>query len=453
MEKWLLLLLTALLLPVTPPTWAEDLLLASFNLRISSTGSRTDAELEQIADRLQQFDLVAIQEVRDPAVVDRTLAILQGRGQSYQALVSEPVGRGVKERYAFLWRPDKVQALGPGAFFPDPDDAFIREPFIASFRAGAFDLTLATMHTLFGDTVAGRRAEDDLLADVYQVVQDADPQEQDVLILGDFNLPPEDRGFDRLRALLTPLFTGEIRTTISDASLYDNIWFEPQYVQEYAGEFGVDQFDETDFGGDDGAAEAAVSDHRPVWAKFRVDGPDDDGDGAGTVVPAGSWGEVKQGPAAVEGAGALVLPAAAEAAAIAATVGIVAAGGHTAKPAVSAGKGAAGSDTATVYVTETGKRYHRAGCRFLAKGQIPMGLAEAAGRYSPCGTCSPPVPGAQAAGAEAKAGVAGGKHVAPAKAAAPAGGSGQCQATTKKGTQCKRKAASGSNYCWQHGGR
>lgn len=29
---------------------------------------------------------------------------------------------------------------------------------------------------------------------------------------------------------------------------------------------------------------------------------------------------------------------------------------------------------------------------------------------------------------------------------------GQCQATTKKGTQCKRQAAAGSSYCWQHGG-
>lgn len=30
--------------------------------------------------------------------------------------------------------------------------------------------------------------------------------------------------------------------------------------------------------------------------------------------------------------------------------------------------------------------------------------------------------------------------------------SGRCQATTKKGTQCKRAAKPGSMYCWQHGG-
>jgi hypothetical protein len=26
----------------------------------------------------------------------------------------------------------------------------------------------------------------------------------------------------------------------------------------------------------------------------------------------------------------------------------------------------------------------------------------------------------------------------------------QCAATTKKGTQCKRQASPGSNFCWQH---
>lgn len=29
----------------------------------------------------------------------------------------------------------------------------------------------------------------------------------------------------------------------------------------------------------------------------------------------------------------------------------------------------------------------------------------------------------------------------------------QCQATTRKGTQCKRQAMAGSQYCWQHGGK
>jgi hypothetical protein len=39
------------------------------------------------------------------------------------------------------------------------------------------------------------------------------------------------------------------------------------------------------------------------------------------------------------------------------------------------------------------------------------------------------------------------KKAAPAAAVAKAG---QCQAKTQDGDQCKRKAAEGSKFCWQH---
>ncbi|HEX9059528.1 MAG TPA: hypothetical protein VF941_05055 [Clostridia bacterium] len=45
----------------------------------------------------------------------------------------------------------------------------------------------------------------------------------------------------------------------------------------------------------------------------------------------------------------------------------------------------------TVYVTRTGKKYHRAGCRYLSRSEIPISLkdAEAEG-YTPCSVCHPP---------------------------------------------------------------
>jgi endonuclease YncB( thermonuclease family) len=43
----------------------------------------------------------------------------------------------------------------------------------------------------------------------------------------------------------------------------------------------------------------------------------------------------------------------------------------------------------TVYVTKTGSKYHRAGCRYL-KSSIPMPLSQAAASYSPCSVCNPP---------------------------------------------------------------
>ena len=42
----------------------------------------------------------------------------------------------------------------------------------------------------------------------------------------------------------------------------------------------------------------------------------------------------------------------------------------------------------TVYVTETGSKYHSAGCRYLKKSQIPMSLSEAKRQgYTACSVC------------------------------------------------------------------
>jgi hypothetical protein len=45
----------------------------------------------------------------------------------------------------------------------------------------------------------------------------------------------------------------------------------------------------------------------------------------------------------------------------------------------------------TVYITRTGKKYHRAGCRYLAKSMISVSLKEAKQRgFGPCSVCGPP---------------------------------------------------------------
>ncbi|MGH9870540.1 MAG: thermonuclease family protein [Candidatus Polarisedimenticolia bacterium] len=88
----------------------------------------------------------------------------------------------------------------------------------------------------------------------------------------------------------------------------------------------------------------------------------------------------------------------------------------------------------TVYVTKSGTKYHRSGCRHLSKSQVPLPLKDAAARYSPCSVCSPPT-----------------SSISSAKPATSKPSAMRCAATTKKGTRCSRNAAAGSAYCWQHG--
>ena len=110
------------------------------------------------------------------------------------------------------------------------------------------------------------------------------------------------------------------------------------------------------------------------------------------------------------------------------------------------GVSAALAQTERVYVTRTGQKYHRASCTSLRSSKIEMPLAEAAARYDACKICRPPVPAA-AASPTAPAD----ERPAPPASAEPAPRSTRCQATTKKGTQCSRRAQAGSSYCWwQH---
>ena len=46
--------------------------------------------------------------------------------------------------------------------------------------------------------------------------------------------------------------------------------------------------------------------------------------------------------------------------------------------------------TVNVFVTRTGKKYHRAGCRYLTGGAVATSLEAAQGAFKPCKVCKPP---------------------------------------------------------------
>lgn len=51
----------------------------------------------------------------------------------------------------------------------------------------------------------------------------------------------------------------------------------------------------------------------------------------------------------------------------------------------------AGKRNITVFITKTGKKYHKKGCGALSKSCIPIALDEAISKgYTPCGKCNPP---------------------------------------------------------------
>jgi deoxyribonuclease-1-like protein len=246
--------------------------LMTWNVRILSDNSRDDLELDVIASLLEKADFAALQEVRDSRVLDRLMERLEG----WDYVISLPVGRGVKEFYAFLYRTDVFALLGAPYTYRDEEDLFIREPFVAHFRSGSFDFSIVTIHSVYGDSKEERRKEAALLDDVIRFVDHQNGDEDDVILTGDFNLPGDDKAWEMdPHVYLVP---PTVKTTISDASSYDNIWIGPATIELSRG-VEVFPFDELLYDNDDRTASREVSDHRPVLVRFRNNLPDDDGEG------------------------------------------------------------------------------------------------------------------------------------------------------------------------------
>jgi len=138
--------------------------LASFNVLHLGWGSSKDLGL--LASVIASYDIVALQEVMKTPSVSELLGELsvaveeaEGQAVTWQAVVSERLGRSTyKERYAFVYRTDRVAYVtGPEFVVADAADTFIREPYVATFRAGNFDFTIISMHAVFGDKVADAR--------------------------------------------------------------------------------------------------------------------------------------------------------------------------------------------------------------------------------------------------------------------------------------------------------
>ena len=216
-----------------------DLRLAAWNIRIMSDKSRTDTELKQIAKTLADYDFIAIVELRDETVLQRTQRILAQMGKTYQYQLSPAVGRGVKERYAFLYKPSVVSVIRSGELYPDTADGkddFMRDPYWATFQAGGFDFSIIAVHVIWGKKVAARKSEVRALADVYRYVQAANGAEDDVLLVGDFNRNPTDvESYRPIMAIpsMTRLFDFPQKSHIRDTSLYDNIFFQKDHLTEY----------------------------------------------------------------------------------------------------------------------------------------------------------------------------------------------------------------------------
>lgn len=302
LKKTSVLLFFFLLLSISAASAAGTIKIASWNIQnFGETKANNDAKMALIATILSQFDIIAVQEIsniyetsdtgcprnEDACPGNKNCDLLRNalrkhlkcfEGRAYDFMFSPQVK---DERYLFIYDKNKITVLVSGQLVvdqgDDPDvpicDAnskgdMARQPFFATFKAGDFDFTLVTAHTSPSRNLAELKA----LNLYYSVIQNMDPKQNDVILLGDLNadcvyLSPTEE-IDLRKPEFTWVIDNEQDTTVKDSTdcAYDRIIFTDATKEDYTGKWGVFRFDEVYDLGKQTALK--LSDHYPVWAEF-----------------------------------------------------------------------------------------------------------------------------------------------------------------------------------------
>lgn len=254
------------------------LAIASWNIERLGHGQNKDYQGLAVIGSL--FDFIAVQEAMTAEGIERFQQALEDETSvDWEAMYSHPIGRGsYKEKYAFVWRTDRVHYDTGAVVYLDSNDYFAREPYSARFKDLTTDtyFVAATVHILFGRSVRDRLPEILELASYWAWLEEVYPGDE-VFLMGDFNLAPTNDAWQPLyQQGVMPLIV-EGATTLSSidgryANLYDQILVADD-TEVPLKEAGIVQFPAM-LGLTHEQARRYISDHAPVYvltyeASFR----------------------------------------------------------------------------------------------------------------------------------------------------------------------------------------
>ncbi|MEE9384901.1 MAG: endonuclease/exonuclease/phosphatase family protein [Nannocystaceae bacterium] len=259
---------------------STSLRVASWNVKRLGHGTKN---LKIVADIINDFDVVAVQEVMTRAAVEA----LDMNLPDHKVLLTDvatPQRGSYREYFAYFYRPSRLTPV-MNTFVPDPKDAFLRDPYLGCFVAvgSPMRLCLMTVHIVFGKRVAVRKTEILALDDALRWAQKAD-EAAAWIVLGDFNRPVDDGDsdtdpevewrelLDRRRLREPVVLAGrELPTTLGKsgyANSYDHIFVSIGLYGRVADAGRVDIVSEA-CGGSFARCRGNVSDHAPVFVEIQ----------------------------------------------------------------------------------------------------------------------------------------------------------------------------------------
>ncbi|MFJ3486180.1 endonuclease/exonuclease/phosphatase family protein [Pseudomonas sp. NPDC090202] len=209
---------------------SADINIGTWNLEHLSV--RPNKDFQGIAKVAQKVDFLAVQELmNEDALQALAKELTRQTGKHWSAMASHAVGRSsYKEMYGFVWRDDAVAYEDGAVTYLDRNDTFEREPYSARFKSlkDGSTFVVATVHILYGKSQADRASEIVALSNYWSWLKDTYPGNNPIMLMGDFNTPPDSPAWNSLDASAKPLVTSGASTLSTTdgkfSNLYDNIF-------------------------------------------------------------------------------------------------------------------------------------------------------------------------------------------------------------------------------------
>jgi endonuclease/exonuclease/phosphatase family metal-dependent hydrolase len=287
----------------------RNLLIATWNIRAFGNLTRKWVSEEEdspkrdlqsilcIAEIIQRFDVIAIQEVKaNIRALRDTLKIL---GDNWSLILTDVTkgDSGNGERMAYLFDTRRVQLSGLAGELVVPnewtqtasqhalDEQFVRTPYAVSFRSNTQTFILVTLHILYGKKSSDRIKELKGIAKwLSDWSSDIHAYHQNLIALGDFNIDQRGDLLDRTflsEGLYIPAELQNDNTTRSifnQTKYYDQIaWFngsgnQPKLSLEFIDGGNYDFVGKALTNRDISKLSLSylLSDHYPLWAEFKL---------------------------------------------------------------------------------------------------------------------------------------------------------------------------------------
>jgi|SRR5215216_4565036 len=303
------------------------LLLATWNIRefdSPSYGERKDESLYYIAEIIDHFDLVAIQEIRDNLKALERLMDLLGSWWKYLLTDVTEGTPGNRERMAFLYDSRKVRfgGLAGEVVIPatkkrdkilEPAKQLARTPYLVGFGIDWFRCTICTTHILYGKSVADDPERLEEIRTLATFLADRTKEEEyawakNMILLGDFNIfdttdltmkaimdagftvpqqlqtlpsnAPKTKHYDQI-AFIAPELEDQLQLSEAGVFNYYEHVYRTEDEQLYVSEMGegyhrkADGTERTEQGGTTYYRTYwrtyQMSDHLPMWIQLKTD--------------------------------------------------------------------------------------------------------------------------------------------------------------------------------------